>query len=221
MLGFKPGNLELYHLAFQHSSLGDGSGRNNERLEFLGDAVLDAIIADHLFLRYPGESEGFLTEMRSKMVSRNQLNDLALKLGLDEQLNFNQADKSLQKSSILGNALEAVIGAIYLDKGYDHARKYVDNKVIIPYLDLEQLEREEYNYKSRLIEWCQKRDIPIRFKVTSTNVIDGKNKYTIVVLVDDKEMGTGEGYSKKMGEQRAAEQAYRKINNDYRDDKEN
>ena len=140
VLGFTPGKAVLYRTALTHRSVKDGADENNERLEYLGDAILSAIIADFLFKKYPYKEEGFLTEMRSKMVNRNQLNEIAIKMGLKKISNFNKFDSSLKMSQIFGNTLEAIVGAIYLDKGFDKCRQWVMERVIQPYLFLDDLE---------------------------------------------------------------------------------
>ena len=139
VLGFAPGKAVLYKTALTHRSVKEGSDQNNERLEYLGDAILSAIIADFLFKKYPYKEEGFLTEMRSKMVNRNQLNDIAIKMGLKKIAYFNKFDSSLKMSQIFGNTLEAVVGAIYLDKGYDKTSQWVIERLIQPYLFMDDL----------------------------------------------------------------------------------
>ena len=129
VLGLAPGNLDLYKTALSHRSIREGADENNERLEFLGDAVLSSLVAHYLFMRYPYKDEGFLTEMRSKMVNRNQLNEIALKIGLKKITYYNRFDNSLKISQIFGNTLEAVVGAVYLDKGYNKTRKWVNQHI--------------------------------------------------------------------------------------------
>ena len=134
VLGFTPGNLSLYRTALSHRSVREGADENNERLEFLGDAVLSSIVAHYLFRKYPYKGEGFLTEMRSKMVNRQQLNEIGIKMGLKKITIYNKYDNSLKISQIFGNTLEALIGAIYLDKGYDKTQYWVEKCVILPHL---------------------------------------------------------------------------------------
>ena len=131
VLGFIPENLNLYKTALSHRSIREGADENNERLEFLGDAVLSSLVGHYLFMRYPYKDEGFLTEMRSKMVNRNQLNDIALKMGLKKITFYNKFDSSLKISQIFGNTLEAVVGAVYLDKGYKKTQKWVNHSFIL------------------------------------------------------------------------------------------
>ncbi len=140
VLGIKPGNLLIYRTALSHRSVKDTPEENNERLEYLGDAVLSAVVADYLFKRYPYKGEGFLTEMRSKMVNRQQLNDIALKMGLRKLTFYNKFDSSLKGSQIFGNTLEAVVGAVYLDKGYAKTQHWVLKQIVIPHMFVDDLE---------------------------------------------------------------------------------
>ncbi|HUR09884.1 MAG TPA: ribonuclease III domain-containing protein, partial [Flavitalea sp.] len=139
VLGFKPGKVALYRAALTHRSVKDSADENNERLEYLGDAILSGIIADFLFKRYPYKEEGFLTEMRSKMVNRNKLNEIAIKMGMKKITFFNKFDNSLKMSQIFGNTLEALVGAIYLDRGFKKTQAWVLNQIIIPHLFMEDL----------------------------------------------------------------------------------
>ena len=140
VLGFTPGELNLYRTALSHRSVREGADENNERLEFLGDAVLSSIVAHYLFRKYPYRGEGFLTEMRSKMVNRQQLNDIGIKMGLKKITIYNKHDSSLKISQIFGNTLEALIGAVYLDKGYDKTQHWVEKNIISTYLFMDDLE---------------------------------------------------------------------------------
>ena len=212
--GFLPGNPDLYELAITHKSacltLPDGTSVNNERLEYLGDAILNAIIADYLYLQFPESDEGFLTQLRSKIVKRKELNKLAYLLGISSLIITNR-NQHQEKANILGNALEAIIGAIYLDKGYYRAKKFVITKILVKHLDLERLSRKESDFKSRIIEWAQKNKKEISFLSQETN--DGSRDPVFVsrVVIQDEELGSGTGYSKKDAEQRAAEEALEKI----------
>src|ERR1700704_3391106 len=149
VLGLAPVKLNLYKTALSHRSIREGADENNERLEFLGDAVLSAIVAHYLFMRYPYKEEGFLTEMRSKMVNRNQLNDIAVKMGLKKITFYNKFDNSLKISQIFGNTLEAVVGAVYLDKGYKKTQHWVEKYIILPHLFTDDLEGLEINIKNK------------------------------------------------------------------------
>ena len=212
--GFFPRNLYLYEIALTHKSasvsLPDGSTVNNERLEYLGDAILGAIIADYLYQRFPNNDEGFLTQLRSKIVKRKQLNKLALKIGLSPLIILNTHQKQ-QKENILGNAFEALIGAVYLDKGYYKTRKFVNCKILEKHIDIEKLARKESDFKSRIIEWSQKNKKDIHFiNKESTNEND-KPVFVAQILLFDEELGKGIGYSKKDAEQKAAKIALDKI----------
>lgn len=218
ILNFYPYNITLYEQALLHKSssikLKDGRWINNERLEFLGDAILDAIVADIVFKEFEYKKEGFLTNMRSKIVQRETLNRLALDLGLDRLIK-SSAKTGNHKTHMYGNALEALIGAIYLDQGYRIAKKFVHERLIVEHLNIETVAQQEVNFKSRLIEWSQKNKIPIDFRLIESFTDDNNNPifYTAVDIYD-VESGTGRGYSKKESQQRAAEEALSKINAD-------
>lgn len=218
ILNFYPYNITLYEQALLHKSssikLKDGRWINNERLEFLGDAILDAIVADIVFKEFEYKKEGFLTNMRSKIVQRETLNRLALDLGLDRLIK-SSAKTGNHKTHMYGNALEALIGAIYLDQGYRIAKKFVHEQLIVEHLNIETVAQQEVNFKSRLIEWSQKNKIPIDFRLIESFTDDNNNPifYTAVDIYDI-ESGTGRGYSKKESQQRAAEEALDKINTD-------
>jgi len=214
VIGICSGNPELYKVAFIHKSspikLSDGSIVNNERLEYLGDAILDAIVADYLFNIYLQKNEGFLSQMRSKIVKRKTLNLLAIKIGLDRFINTHTPKSNCGKH-FYGDALEALIGVIYLDKGYKQTKKFILNKIITKHINLKELETTESDFKSRIIEWAQKNYKEIRF--------ESKEEYSefkiplficrIIVLNDLVSEGTG--HSKKEAEQNAAQLAYSKM----------
>jgi len=205
--GFTPSNLELYKLATVHSSIakenGTGFKESNERLEYLGDAILGAAVADFLFKKFPYKSEGFLTEIRSRIVNRDSLNLLARKIGIGNIVQYDQKNSHLQQV-ILGNTLEAIVGAIYLDKGYLRTKKFVIDKLISPNYDLDELVNSNSNYKSRIIEWAQRDGKEVKFEIV--NVKKGKNhkEFTAQVIVNNEPQGTGYGNSKKKAEQDAA-----------------
>ncbi len=214
LLGFYPENLSLYKLAFFHKSVApeikDGKKASNERLEFLGDAVLDTIVAEYLFKKYPFEDEGFLTELRSKIVSRKNLNLLGGKMGLEK---FIKSDNrgNVRHNSIIGDALEAMIGAIYLDKGFIVTQKFVLVQLIRNHIDVDELQEQELNFKSRLIEYVQKERKALRFDVVAETDMGARRLFVINAIVDDVVMGTGQDFSKKRAEQSAAEKALEKI----------
>ena len=211
ILRFLPGNLKLYEVAFIHKSASviskTGQTVNNERLEFLGDAILDSIIADYLYSMFPNKDEGFLTQLRSKIVKRKQLNKLAIKIGVSSLLVSN-TNSEQSKQNLLGNALEALIGAIYLDKGYRRTQRFVIHMIMKRYLDLEKIARKESDFKSRLIEWAQKNKHDIRFISMEDDKIDtDDNVFVSRVMITGQQLGFGKGLSKKDAEQQAAEQA--------------
>lgn len=214
LLGFYPINLSLYKLAFFHKSVAPevkaGIKASNERLEFLGDAILDAVVADYLFKKYPFEDEGFLTELRSKIVSRKNLNHLAAKMGLDK---FIKSDNraNVKSNSIIGDALEAMIGAVYLDKGFKATQKFILIQLISNHIDVDELQEQEMNFKSRLIEWVQKERKTLRFDVVAETDMGARRLFVINALIENEVMGTGQDFSKKRAEQTAAEKALEKI----------
>ena len=205
--GFTPSNLELYRLATVHSSIakenGSGYKESNERLEYLGDAILGAAVADFLFKKFPFKPEGFLTEIRSRIVNREALNLLARKIGVANIVQFDQKNAHLQQV-ILGNTLEAIVGAIYLDKGYIRTKKFVIDKLINPNYNVDDLINSDSNFKSKIIEWAQREGKDVRFEIL--NVKKGRNhkEFTAQVMVDNEAKGTGYGNSKKKAEQDAA-----------------
>ncbi|MCD4666077.1 MAG: ribonuclease III [Bacteroidales bacterium] len=214
IFGFYAGNIFLYQLAFRHKSASikivNGLKLSNERLEYLGDAVLSSIIADYLFKKFPYKDEGFLTEMRSRIVSRAQLNKLSIKLGISKLVKSELMWSNLSKS-LHGDAFEAFVGALYLDKGYKFSKKIIINRVIEIHFDIDKLEREDTNFKSQLIEWSQKEKIPVEFKVVD-EVGNGFGKqYIVDILVDGKVYGNSRDYSIKGAEQLAAGKAIEKL----------
>ena len=204
MFGFIPNNIELYKLALIHKSasveLEDGSHINNERLEFLGDAVIESVTSDYLFIEFPDRDEGFLTQVRSKMVSRQSLNRIASAIGLDKHVISNAAGNTTQKH-IYGDAFEAMMGAIYLDQGYDFVNRLLINDIFACHLSLDDVLQSETDFKSRLIEWCQKNRYSIEFRTTNEASCSG---FHSVVYVDGIAVGHGHGDSKKAAEQNAA-----------------
>lgn len=208
ILGFYPQNLSLYKQCLRHRSaataLKDGADNSNERLEFLGDAVLGASVAHFLFRKFPYKDEGFLTKIRSRIVSRTNLNSLSRKLGLFNMIEVKRENEQIYKSAG-GDALEAFIGAIYLDRGYNVAQAFVINKLIKLHLDLEEILNTDKDYKSKLVEWSQKEKRSIRYEVAAENG-SGLNRYYIIDLfVDEVKQTSGNGNSKKAAEQHAAE----------------
>jgi ribonuclease-3 len=171
MLGFTPGLVALYEAALCHRSSRKETTENNERLEFLGDAILGAIIGEHLFIKYPTRDEGYLTDMRSKIVNRKVLNDIALKIGIKELMTFNDQDHHLKHSMIFGNALEALIGAIYIDKGYARTRTFIRKRILIPFIDIELLENTEINSKNKVIGWAGRNGRKLEFVMMDDSLV--------------------------------------------------
>lgn len=178
MLGFYPRNIEIYQQALLHksSSIKAGKGRllNNERLEFLGDAILDAIVADIVYKKFEGKREGFLTNTRSKIVQRETLNRVAVEIGLDKLIKYTTRQSS-HNSYMCGNAFEALIGAIYLDRGYRACKKFMEERIINQYLNLEKISRKEVNFKSKLIEWSQKNKFCVEFNLIEQSLDSDQN----------------------------------------------
>lgn len=211
-LGFVPSNLQLYITAFSHKSLNKGGNRhgiNNERLEYLGDAILSTVVAEYLFKKYPKKKEGFLTKMRSKIVKRHTLNMVAEEMGLD--LLLGHFINTRISSSMKGNALEALIGAIYVEKGYAKTRKYIVKNIIIKHLDINSLEELEDNHKSQLLEHCQKTGAQVEFKLLRRFKVDKRDRFKIAVCVDGNQHATAEDFNKKAAEQKAAKIAIDNI----------
>ena len=222
ILGFYPYNITLYEQAFLHKSssikLKDGRWINNERLEFLGDAILDAIVADIVFKQFEYKKEGFLTNMRSKIVQRETLNKLALDLGIDKFIK-SSTRSTTHNTHMYGNALEALIGAIYLDQGYRIAKKFVFERLIQEHLNIDTVAEIEANYKSRLIEWSQKQKIYVNFDLIDSYVDENNTPiFKTAVIIVGLQAGLGTGYSKKESQQKAAKEAYNKLqrNADFR-----
>lgn len=217
ILGYRPGNVELYRMAFRHLSASQPlqprqeQKNSNERLEYLGDAVLDLVVAELVFQKFPFRGEGHLTEVRSKIVSRRQLGILAEKMGLIEMIetdgNFPNNRHILQ--TLGGNALEALIGAVYLDRGYKFSRRYILKKVIAPYIDLDDIENLDKNFKSIINQWAQKLKKNLEFVVVSDK--ENTRRFTIACVVDGEEMGRASHFSKKNAEKLAAARACRKL----------
>ncbi|HNP54249.1 MAG TPA: ribonuclease III [Ferruginibacter sp.] len=211
VLGFTPGNLSLYRTALSHRSVREGADENNERLEFLGDAVLSSIIAHYLFRKYPYKGEGFLTEMRSKMVNRQKLNEIALKMGLKKITFYNKFDNALKISQIFGNTLEALIGAVYLDKGYRKTQQWVEEYIIYPHMFTDDLEEIEINIKNKLYGWANKNGHVLAFPTLEEKMENGRRLFTIAASVDGEVVAQGKGYNKKDASQIAAQLAVEKL----------
>jgi ribonuclease-3 len=204
--GFTPSNLALYKLATIHSSKAkekDGFRESNERLEYLGDAILGAAVADYLFKKYPFKDEGFLTEIRSRIVNRESLNNLARRIGINAIVQFDNKNSQLQQV-ILGNTLEALVGAVYLDKGYLRCKKFVIDKLIQPHFDLEVVINSNSNHKSKVIEWAQRSNKEIRFEILDVKKGRNNREFSAQVYIGEQPYGLGYGLTKKKAEQDAA-----------------
>lgn len=215
IFGIYPNNIELYKLALIHRSaslfLQDGTPINNERLEFLGDAIIESVVSDYLFIEFPDENEGFLTQLRSRIVSRSSLNQLAISIGLDNHI-IAQGGGNYSQKHLYGDALEAMMGAAYLDKGYDFVNRLLINNILRRHIDLNGLTQTESDFKSRLIEWSQRNKRILHFSTMHSD------KYTMqiphfrsTVSLNEEVLGEGEGSSKKEAEQSAAFKAFEKV----------
>ncbi len=182
----------------------DGVNENNERLEFLGDAVLSSVVANYLFMKYPYKDEGFLTEMRSKMVNRQKLNDIAVKMGLKKITHFNKLDVSLKKSQIFGNSLEALIGAIFLDKGYLKTQHWIEKNIVKTHMFTDDLEAIEINIKNKLYGWANKNGKKLAFDTINESIESGRRLFTLGVVVDGDVIAEAKGFNKKDASQLAA-----------------
>lgn len=214
ILGFSPKNLSLYMQAFRHNSIAkeikEGVKDSNERLEFLGDAVLGMVIADFLFSKFPYKDEGFLTKMRSKIVSRDHLNKLSLKLGLNKFITQN-SDPSFRHSSMNGDAFEALIGAIFLDRGFSATQNFILNRILKFHVDVEKIIETETDFKSKLIEWSQKEKKEIQFRMVNENSSGYDKQFIIATLVDGELIAESQHFSKKKAEQLSAAAACTKL----------
>jgi len=207
LLGYRTRNIVLFQTALNHRSVKDNPTENNERLEFLGDAVIGTVVADYLFKKYPYKGEGFLTEMRSKMVNRAQLNNIALQMGLRKLTRFNKMDGGLRTSQIFGNTLEALVGAIYLDKKYDFTKKWIVEKMIQPYLFMDDLEQIDINIKNKIIGWALKQGKQIDFVLAGEQLEGRRRLFTINVVLDGEVVASQKGFTKKDASQLAAQKA--------------
>lgn len=213
--GFKPENLELYKLAIRHSSVGQKEGLasgHNERLEFLGDAVLGMIVGEFLFKKFPYKDEGFLTQIRSRIVNGESLNQLSKKIGLNQIIEFEGKKATNQThKSMYGDALEALVAAVYLDKGFKKCSAFVIKNLLIPHFDLEEVVQTDTNYKSKLIEWAQRYAREVKFDIIAESGSGHAKEFTAQVLVDGNPISTAKGSSKKRAEQMAAAAAMNSI----------
>ncbi|MBQ7687433.1 MAG: ribonuclease III [Bacteroidaceae bacterium] len=218
-MGFYPHDLSLYRVALMHRSTTSTNRQmrhiNNERLEFLGDAILGAVVADIVYERYKNQQEGFLTTLRSKIVKRETLNDLAVKIGLDKLLIHSDRLVSSHNNYMNGNAFEAFMGAMYLDRGYDYCMYFIRERILGRYINIDKMSQKEENYKSKIIEWCQHYQCQFDFVITNEKMEAGNApKFYAEVIVENVSCGKGSGYSKKESHQNAAQQAFKKVQSD-------
>jgi ribonuclease-3 len=219
ILGFSPGNLELYEIAFIHRSatfiLPNGKKVNNERLEYLGDAVLDAILSDYLFEKFPEADEGFLTKIRSRIVNRDVLNQLAVSMGINKILISRISSSHLTKN-LYGDAFEALIGSVFLDKGFKKTKKLFIKNVLNKYLDLNMIVKTDSDYKSLVFEWVQKHRANLIFTYNEEYDFNlKKSVFSTILSIDKQEFGVGHGSSKKQAEQEAASQAWERLKDNF------
>lgn len=220
ILGFYPRDIRFYKEALMHRSMSarskEGKPLNNERLEFLGDAVLDAIVGEIVFQHFQGKKEGFLTNARSKIVQRESLGQLAVKLGLDKLVHSNSHNHS-HNSYMAGNAFEAMVGAVYLDRGYKYCQRFVNEQIIGKLIDLDKIAYKEMNFKSKLLEWSQKYKVQLEFELLE----EGRNEqgsptFRTKVTANGIELGRGKGFSKKESHQQACKNALYRLKDDKR-----
>ena len=208
VLGFYPQNIELYKQALTHRSYQKKTGPHNERLEFLGDAVLGSVVGEILYNNFPDENEGFLTQMRSKIVNRKTLNKLAYEINLNKLVMHH---RSASHKSIYGNALEALIGAVYIDKGQYKTVDFIKNTLLLPHLNLKNLTQEVASYKSKVLEWGQQNKKEINFKILETTGKDHKKFYKVALLLENEEIAQGAGSSVKRAEEQASQKAQTQL----------
>ena len=211
LLGFTPAYLQVFKLAFQHKSSNHDQqkkhfgGQNNERLEYLGDAVLGTIVAEYLYKKYPTEDEGFLTKMRSKIVKRKSLNEIGYNMGLDEILSTYNNTRIAK--SMLGNAVESLVGAVYIEQGYRLTTRFVVRRMLRDYVDIDRLETFDDNYKSQLLEHCQKNGQKVDYKILRRFKQDKRDRFRVAVVVNGDKLAVGEDFNKKAAEQIASRRA--------------
>ncbi|MFW5658354.1 MAG: ribonuclease III [Bacteroidota bacterium] len=215
--GLEPREPALYRQAFRHSSIANHRRRqrkmeSNERLEYLGDSILGAVVSDYLYRHYPSRAEGWLTEMRSKIVKRKSLNELGRKMGLDQLLEYDRKTNTFHPSMV-GNTLEAFIGAIYLDCGYNSTRRFIEKRILGIHLDLDELAETNENYKSQLMEYIQKEKLPmVEYELVREELENDRRTFHVVAKIGEKKLGEGMAPKKKAAEQMASEQALINLN---------
>lgn len=219
ILGFYPNNISYYKQALMHKSLSakmkDGKRQDNERLEFLGDAILDAIVGDIVYRHFEGKREGFLTNTRSKLVQRETLGKLAVEMGLDKLIQSSHNRQQSHNSYMAGNAFEALVGAIYLDYGYQQCMKFMEKRILGSLVDIDKVAYKEVNFKSKLLEWSQKNRIRLEFKdMEKRSDKDCSSVFHTIVVIEGLDFGRGKGYSKKESQQNAARETLLMLKKD-------
>lgn len=213
ILGYTPTNIGLYKQAFAHKSSHSrklSGSNNNERLEYLGDAILGTIVAEYLFKKYPNRDEGFLTKMRSKIVKRKTLDTVGENMAMDTflaELNATRLSRSM-----MGNAVEALVGAVYLERGYAKTKRFVIHHMLKLYVDVIGLETFDDNYKSQLLEWCQKNGKVVSYKTVSRYKLEKRDRFKVAVYIDEKKLATADDFNKKSAEQMASLKALKILN---------
>jgi len=215
--GRRPNNLALYERATRHVSAAEPNAKgikdSYERLEYLGDAILGMVVAEMLFKRFPFKEEGFLTELRSKIVNRESLNNLSKKMGLKGLVKYHKnKGAAISHKSVYGDSLEALIGAIYLDQGFRYSKRFIENRLILPHFDFEELSKTTTNYKSKIIEWAQRESKSIRFDIVQSNEDARDKQFIAQVVIEDQSYSKGYGFSKKKAEQDAAQRTLEELN---------
>lgn len=212
ILGYTPAHMNLYIQAFKHKSNSieiNGHRHHNERLEFLGDAILNSIVAEYLYKKYPSSDEGFLTKMRSKIVKRKTLDAIGSKMGIDELMAI--MNKTQISRSMLGNALEALVGAVYLENGYAFTRKFIVLEILRKFLNIHRLEDMDDNFKSQLLEWCQKNNMEVSYDLISKYKFEKRDRFKIGVIIQGEQVAEADDFNKKNAEQIASEKAMLKL----------
>jgi ribonuclease-3 len=205
--GYRPNNLNVFAQALVHKSMisADNKSESNERLEFLGDAIIDLIVAEYLYELYPGDDEGYLTRLKSKIVNRKSLSLIGNKMGIRDYLIYN-SDRTVNLHTLEGNAFEALMGAMYLDAGYNRTKKSFRNHVIRKYANINRLIEEEVDFKSRLLIWCQRKHLLLEFMVVSETKVNNETFFVVIAVINKKNYGQGKGTAKKVAEQKAAKE---------------
>ena len=216
IMGFYPRHIEHYKIALTHKSSGQrndkGKPLNNERLEFLGDAMLDAVVGHIVFERFKGKREGFLTNTRSKLVSRDSLGKLAHEMGLDELIQSKGQQQRSHNSYMAGNAFEALVGAIYLDQGYDAVRRFMEKRILKQMVNIDKVAYKEVNFKSKLLEWTQKNRVRMEYKMLKQSKDDkGSPIFGFQVFIEGVEGGKAQGYSKKEAQQLSSKETLERL----------